>query len=119
MDDEASNLWRRGQNIQGAMPKNILGTARMVSSALKWVYFAKRVLKKFHVEQNISLPLEGKVAFPKEMTDEVLTLPYKKTVEHKTVDHTGSPLRRFNKTERIMAANGLDRSIIMFHVEHY
>ena len=47
-----SNLWRRGQNIQGAMPKNILGTARMVSSALKWVYFAKRVLKKFHVEQN-------------------------------------------------------------------
>jgi hypothetical protein len=44
VDDEASNLWRRGQNIQGAMPKNILGTARMVSSALKWVYFAKRVL---------------------------------------------------------------------------
>jgi hypothetical protein len=91
VDDEASNLWRRGQNIQGAMPKNILGTARMVSSALKWVYFAKRVLKKFHVEQNISLPLEGKVAFPKEMTDEVLTLPYKKQLNIKRSTTQGRP----------------------------
>ena len=28
VDDEASRVWRRGQNIQGDMPKNILGTAR-------------------------------------------------------------------------------------------
>ena len=54
------------------MPKNILGTARMVSSALKWVYFAKHILKMFHVEHSKSLPLDGKVSFPKGMTDEGL-----------------------------------------------
>jgi hypothetical protein len=39
VDDEASKIWRRGQNIQGVMPQNILGTARMVSIDKKWVYY--------------------------------------------------------------------------------
>ncbi|MBQ5897477.1 MAG: hypothetical protein IIW81_03320 [Oscillospiraceae bacterium] len=29
MGETASKVWRRGQNIQGFMPQNILGTARV------------------------------------------------------------------------------------------
>jgi hypothetical protein len=57
VDDEASNLWRRGQNIRGVMPKNILGTARMVSFAKKWVKTQKAAFRRPFVffQGNVSL----------------------------------------------------------------
>ncbi|MBQ8789042.1 MAG: hypothetical protein IJZ58_05965 [Oscillospiraceae bacterium] len=45
VDKTASKAWRCGQNIQGEMPQNILGIARMVFSALKWVN-SKHPLKR-------------------------------------------------------------------------